>query len=420
MIADETRNEGIVALLSACDFPHGLAAPFRIRMLARSFGAIGLRSVCVIQYAPGVAGEGANQTIEGEVEGIRFMYAVGTTAAPKSIWRMFYYKTWGLWKVMRATLQLHKREGVRYVLSYGNTAFEDTAYLFLARFIGARFLIEICDEANVVLSEGWVNRSLLGKAKESVKYGMHRLKDWLLVPKADALFVISEGLAQRYQDRISKDRILVVPVIGDKDASIDCRARRETGSPQIVWIGNFRPFEGLEFLMAALAELSRARWNYRCDLYGVTRKHRDYFERIRSVVDEQGIGRQVRMLDAVPHDRISGILADADVLVIPRQDVKVNQTNLPTKLVDYLLSGRPVVSSKVGEIPRYLQHKRDVIYPNDHTPKAFAAAVAWTFEHKAEADVIGKRGCELAQRLFDYRSVGRRIGNFLERQGLAG
>jgi glycosyltransferase involved in cell wall biosynthesis len=399
-----------VILVSACDFPNGLAAASRLRMLGRSFTEIGFRSHCLLQYAPGMVPLGSNTQIAGRVPGVEFSFPIGTVRPPTSRLRMLLYKTWGLWRVARAVANLARRESVRYLLSYGNTGLEDCMYLKLARTIGADFLLELCDLHNVVCSEA--SRGFQ-RQKEQLKYWANRFKDRHVVPQVAGLLVISHYLLDRYAKYLPRQRILLTPILGDRDEFEANPPPYGSAKRRLIWLGNFRPFEGLEFLIEALAELDHLGGDFHCDLFAVAKKHASYGRKIQTLVEERHLARRVALHPVVPGSEIRAVLANADIALVPRQVSELNRSNFPTKMVDYLFAGKPIVSSRVGEIPLYCQDGVHIAYPANDTPRAFAAAVLSLMRDPDRAFHLGRGARKLAEAEFDFRQVAPRIGDFL-------
>jgi glycosyltransferase involved in cell wall biosynthesis len=404
-------EEPVVVIVSACDFPNGLAGPYRIRMFGKAFASIGFQPLCVSQYAPGVATPGQNTQLEGECDGVRFVYPIGTLRPPTTCWRMLFYKTWGLFKCLRHVRWFARQHRVACILSYGNTYLEDFFYCRLARSVGAMFIVEICDSPLVILNG---NAGLGRRLKEQVKYQLSLLRDRYVLPKADYLFVISHVLFRHYQSVLPRERILLTPVIADQDAFP--RLPHVRGDKiRLVWIGNFRPFEGLEFLIDAIGELRRRRTDFVCDVFGMTPKHQAYGQALQARLDSLRLAPWMKLDMAIPHCEVPALLQTADMLLIPRQDSELNRSNLPTKLVDYLMSGRPVVASRVGEILEYAVDRVNILYPKDASVLAFVDAIEFLANEPERADEIGWAGRELAEQCFEYRRVGERIRSLLDR-----
>jgi glycosyltransferase involved in cell wall biosynthesis len=159
--------------------------------------------------------------------------------------------------------------------------------------------------------------------------------------------------------------------------------------------------------------LRHRRVDFICDVYDMTPKHYAYGSFLQQRIEGQGLGQWVKLHQAIPHPEVPALLQAADLLLIPRQDSELNRSNLPTKLVDYLMSGRPVVSSRVGEILNYAEDRVHIVYPRDASAEAFADAVESLAAAPEQAEQIGRAGRQMAMHRFHYRRVGEHIRDFL-------
>jgi len=110
---------------------------------------------------------------------------------------------------------------------------------------------------------------------------------------------------------------------------------------------------------------------------------------------------------------VPGVLAGADVLVLPRSLGEFSQAGFPNKLGEYLASGRPVVVTKVGDIPNYLVDGQSAFLVDPDDCDAFARALVSALTDPAQAEVIGARGQAVARQLLASPMVARRIADFI-------
>jgi glycosyltransferase involved in cell wall biosynthesis len=71
---------------------------------------------------------------------------------------------------------------------------------------------------------------------------------------------------------------------------------------------------------------------------------------------------------------------------------------VPSKMIDFMAVGRPLVLSAQGEAARILALAGAGVAVAPEDPEALAGAVRWLSEHPAEAEAMGKRGREFARR----------------------
>jgi glycosyltransferase involved in cell wall biosynthesis len=82
----------------------------------------------------------------------------------------------------------------------------------------------------------------------------------------------------------------------------------------------------------------------------------------------------VHLTGARPHEDIPAFLAHVDAAIIPYVLDEYTASVFPTKLIEYLAMGLPVVSTSVPEVVAFRNQHGDVVDIAD-TPDAFAAAI---------------------------------------------
>ena len=115
----------------------------------------------------------------------------------------------------------------------------------------------------------------------------------------------------------------------------------------------------------------------------------------------------------IPAEQMPQMLKNACVLVLARPDSLQAQCGFPTKLGEYLLTGNPVVVTRVGDIPLFLENQKTALLAEQRNPGDFAEKVLWAIEHPKEAELIGLAGREVALKEFNYRTETKKILNII-------
>jgi glycosyltransferase involved in cell wall biosynthesis len=121
----------------------------------------------------------------------------------------------------------------------------------------------------------------------------------------------------------------------------------------------------------------------------------------------------VRMLGAVPAERIPGLYAESDVAVVMLRDLPIFEGALPTKLLEAMAAGRPVVLAARGEAARLVEAEQCglVVAPED--PRALAEALAALAGDPARRAAMGAAGRAAAEREFGREAWLRRWHDLL-------
>jgi len=127
-----------------------------------------------------------------------------------------------------------------------------------------------------------------------------------------------------------------------------------------------------------------------------------------------GLDDRVTFHGQVPHDEVRELLAECHVLALPRPVSRQASGGFPTKLGEYLSTARPVLTTAVGDIPRYLRHGETcvMVAPNDVAALAQSLLdIAWGYR---EAQVIGARGRQLVERSFAATIQAPKVVSFVK------
>ena len=109
------------------------------------------------------------------------------------------------------------------------------------------------------------------------------------------------------------------------------------------------------------------------------------------------------------------VLKNAKILALARPQSLQNTYGFPTKLGEYLLTGNPVVITRVGDIPLFLKDKESALMSDCHDIQAFADNLLWALDNYEEAQIIGERGKRVAEEHFNYLNETRKMVHFMFR-----
>ena len=132
------------------------------------------------------------------------------------------------------------------------------------------------------------------------------------------------------------------------------------------------------------------------------------------LIKDYHLEERVFWLNEYPRDAIPGIVCNADLLVLPRPDSKQAQGGFPTKLGEYLATGKPVCATRVGEIPNYLTDNESVFFAEPGSVESFAEAMDRALGDYENAVRVGANGRKVAEEYFNKDLQARKLLAFLE------
>jgi glycosyltransferase involved in cell wall biosynthesis len=214
------------------------------------------------------------------------------------------------------------------------------------------------------------------------------------------IVVISQPLQQYFVEKgCQPDKVHVVNMI--VDSSRFYGLSKQNTEPYIAYCGTAsNNKDGVDELIKAFALVLSKHPEYKLYIIGPTPSKKQRFENLE-LVKKLGIERNVVFLGRVSREDIPQLLKNAQILALDRPDNLQAKYGFPTKLGEYLLTGNPVVVTKVGDIPLFLKDGESALIAEPQIPQDFADKVCWAIEHREEACAIGKKGKIVAERHFN-------------------
>lgn len=132
-----------------------------------------------------------------------------------------------------------------------------------------------------------------------------------------------------------------------------------------------------------------------------------------ALIKSLGLQDRIFWMNEYPREVIPSIICSADLLALPRPDSKQAQGGFPTKLGEYLASGKPVCATSVGEIPNYLTDNYSVFFADPDSEVSFAEAMMRALSDSENAKAVGLNGKKVALEKFNSDIQARTLYKFL-------
>lgn len=112
--------------------------------------------------------------------------------------------------------------------------------------------------------------------------------------------------------------------------------------------------------------------------------------------------------------KIPSFISNAEALALSRPDSHQAQGGFPTKLGEYLATGKPVCVTKVGEIPEYLEDNVSAFMANPGDVDSFADALDRALGNPNISITVGQAGKFIAETIFNSDIQAKRLSDFLK------
>lgn len=218
--------------------------------------------------------------------------------------------------------------------------------------------------------------------------------------KVDGLFVISNALKEYFTSiGTPQEKIHIINMT--VDASRFDGLIHNPKERYIAYCGKAtNNKDGVDELIKAFAITAKTHPDVKLYIIGAPPKRSDESGNLE-LTESLGIAPQVVFTGLVSANEIPQMLKDAEILALDRPDNMQAKYGFPTKLGEYLLTGNPVVITRVGDIPMFLKDGVTALLAEPNSPKQFAEKLNWALDNREEALKIGAAGKELALESFD-------------------
>jgi glycosyltransferase involved in cell wall biosynthesis len=253
--------------------------------------------------------------------------------------------------------------------------------------IGKRFGIP------VVVTEhfsGFARRTLNRAAVRKARYAFENADRTLPVSTYLQRTIAAYGIEANFE---------VVPNVVDTSLFFTAIRKSKTDEKRMIFVGNLEPseYKGYPNLLEALTLLGGRRRDWRLDVIGKGPKRVEYERRTKSA----GLPAPVAFHGAKPKREIAEMMRDSDLFVLPSKS-----ETFGCVLAEALVSGLPIVSTSVGNVPNLVPSSAGILVaPDDPPALADALDTMLSDLDSYDRDAIAADACSQ----YSYEAVGRKL-----------
>jgi D-inositol-3-phosphate glycosyltransferase len=195
---------------------------------------------------------------------------------------------------------------------------------------------------------------------------------------------------------IREDRVSVIPfginnTIPTSEITIGQAKQRlgaHDGEKTALFFGQIAPYKGLEYLVAAMAELTRRNAAPRLIIAGkVKRGLEEYWDNIKHEIVRTGIGeRIIERIEFIPDSEVELYFKAADVVVVPYVDIF--QSGVPFLAYSF---GLPIVATDVGSLREDIVEGKTGFLCRPRDPADLAKKIEGYFATELYCDLATRR-----------------------------
>ncbi len=381
-----SRNLHVVCVCCGFGFPEGMAVTSRIKMFGKALIEEGVK-FSVFHVGGSYV---SNDVPRGVWEKIEFEYFPMRVRSPGNALFRKFCNLAGLVKVLVRLVLMRRTE--RICIHTWEWPLAD----FLFGLFGFTVVLQV--------NEWWPGRQRRATFCQN---------------KSSGTVVISSEIEKRLSRMLGsgKERpFLRVPILIDAYAKEKIRDVTEEKLPYFFWCGSPQGdgWRDICFLIDGVHQLYSRGGVVKMVLAGlfteaVNRQLEEYME-LKKIPTEL-----VEVIGFISEDELHSYMHNASALMLPLwDDDERSICRFPTKLGEYLMSGTPVVTARVGDVSLYVHDREECFCYRCGDLHDFSVTIESVLNNVSTAKSVGQRGMRRAAEMFDYRMHSSALAAFFD------
>lgn len=242
---------------------------------------------------------------------------------------------------------------------------------------------------------------------------------WALITKySDAYIVISHFLEEKMK-QLSEKAVFRLPAILPPRSTNEGRSSANCGYTTIVTLPDavptliFTSSKGyddlLYFCLDALSRLGDKEFYLAITGEYSSAAQQLWMERAKVM----GLAGKVGFTGFLSDDEMYRLQILSKALLMPLLDNDRHRARFPQKILSYMRLGKPVITTKIGELDEYFKDTVTVLMDESVTAHGYSEKIRFLLDYPDQADEIGLRGSHYVESRFNEITLGKQLAKFL-------
>jgi glycosyltransferase involved in cell wall biosynthesis len=172
-----------------------------------------------------------------------------------------------------------------------------------------------------------------------------------------------------------------------------------------MFLGTPRPHKGIDDLLQAFKKIDNP------ELYLVIIGVENKQEFLKGI--DESVKNRVTIIPKIPFNKLPEYLSVADIIVIPQRRTSDSIGQIPARLFDAMSMAKPILSTRVSDIPEVLGDCGYLVEPNE--PSQLADSIQYILSHPDEAYKKGQAARKKCKEMYDMSNLESSLKELIER-----
>lgn len=393
-----------ILILTNQPFPVGLAGTNRILSYCKGFIYHGYQPEVICIRPTERYNNIINHQPTGIYEGIRYTYPGRTSVRVKSFWGRRQNDVLAVISSILFFTMVIKEKGVSFSIFYGNNFLAEIFFIYISRVFKKKIYKEESENPHVYFNQ---NRSAITKIFEWFYINkLYKLYSGVLVmthPLRE--FFISIGVPDR--------KILIVPHTVDSERFKNriCNSRLILPNNYVAYLGSInQQKDGVLTLVNSFIKVVEKYPEMHLVIAGAGSEEEK--NELMTLINQLKLNDNVHYLGRISSSEILVLFQGASLLASCRTNSYQNEYSFPTKVVEYLASGKPVVTTAPGDLNIYLKDRVNAFVVSGSDKEAFAPKIIEVLDNYEFALEVAQNGQALIKENFNPITQTKKIIDF--------
>ena len=290
----------------------------------------------------------------GKIEDVKYKYT-GLLMHPKNYLGKFIDNVFGPLFLIHSLIISHIRRKIDIVIVYNTTFFKTLVFILLRLMLNYKYII--------ILPEFYEKPKGQKFSLKKIKWYNFYFGMKYLIKYADGFIVASHFLKKYINKNLNCNKnVLVLPNAMD---------------PKIFAIENIEPYkkdyicigytgtptrkDGATDLIRSFSLVNKKYSDTHLLIIGDITNGNSILTELKNLAVKLNVIDNISFTGLVPFSKIPKLLNSCQILALTRPNGIFAEAGFPTKLGEYFACKKPVVVTKVGDIPRYFTNEKEVI-----------------------------------------------------------
>jgi len=266
--------------------------------------------------------------------------------------------------------------------------------------------VKIVIDLHGLYFEEWYYQGLISGFKKF----LYEWKGKFYLSSYDLIFTVSETLKNYYKNINSNIEV----VYGGVDLKKFKRIIK-SADPDIFTIGyagNYQKYQGLDYILEAAKNIKEKKlFKFKLNLVLSGDENK-----MRQILKDYNLSDETVLHLNVEHTRVNKILANSDILIISRPNIKMTKYAYPSKLPEFLATGLPTIVTNVGPVAELFVNNDCciVIDYNNISRDLENAIVILQKMSREERNNIGNKARKFVRNRLTWNSLGLNINKCID------